>query len=82
MTAPLAEYKDLFGAPNTGLHAYRIVEIAAVDFAASVILILIIIAIFGTHPPATVGIVFISGILAHRLFGVRTTVDKLLFSES
>lgn len=77
----LCKYKDIFGKPIQGVHSYRIANVAVVD------VVLTIIAAWLIHrfllPQfhllwVTVGL-FLVGIAAHRLFCVRTTVDKLLF---
>ena len=73
-------YKDLFGKVNTGHHSYRIFNIAIVD-VMSTILMAFIIHFF--IPKYCFGIIllllFILGIILHRIFCVRTTIDKLLF---
>ena len=72
-------YANLFGAPDTGLHRYRIANIAVVDTAVTVLLALIIAYV--TRRPfgwVLLGL-FVLGIFIHRLFCVRTTVDKLVF---
>ena len=75
----LCKYKDIFGKPNTGVHKYRLFGLAIVD----VILTIIggyLIAIFLKLPILyTIIVLFVIGILFHRLFCVRTTIDKLLF---
>jgi hypothetical protein len=75
----LCRYKDILGKPKEGIHKYRIFNIAIVD----VIMTLIgayIIAYFTNYSFLTVSIIlFLLGIFLHRLFCVRTTVDKWLF---
>jgi type IV secretory pathway VirB2 component (pilin) len=72
-------YANLFGAPNTGPHAYRIADIAVVD-AGLTLLVAAIIAYFTKHSFAwTLFWLFLIGIFLHRLFCVRTTIDKILF---
>jgi len=73
----LCSWKSIFGDPGTGAHAYRIFNIAVVDVLATVILALVISR---RHFWKVLGVLFLVGILAHRVFCVRTTVDKLLFS--
>lgn len=81
----LCSYKDIFGKPGQGIHQYRLFNIAIFDFVGA---ILLAIGIYYLLPKKLqtvynlVGIillVFLSGIIFHRLFCVRTTVDKLLF---
>lgn len=85
----LCSYKNIFGVPNTGLHSYRIMNIAIVDVLATLILAFVIHQVIlenwlGIHWISIwwiITICFLAGIIAHRLFCVRTTIDKLLFSE-
>ena len=74
------KYKDLLGVPNKGLHKYRIFNIAIVD----VLLTITVAYIFYLFNPKINFFIillclFILGIILHRLFCVRTTIDKLLF---
>ena len=72
-------YKYLFGKPNEGLHAYRFMNIAIVDVLMTVIMAFILSNLFTISFWKVLGSLFIMGIILHRLFCVRTTVDKLLF---
>ena len=81
MENPLCKYKDIIGKPGTGIHSYRLYNIAILDVIITFIGALFISWAIKVSPYYVVPIVFLSGILAHRLFGVRTTTDKLLFSE-
>jgi hypothetical protein len=77
----LCDYKDIFGRPREGAHAYRIFDIAVVDVTATVILAFIIARLFGLSFWKSLVVLFIIGIISHRAFCVRTTVDKLVFSN-
>ena len=77
----LCHYKDIFGRPREGAHAYRLFDIAIVDVAATVLLALVISRIFGLSFWKSLVGLFIIGIISHRAFCVRTTVDKLVFSN-
>lgn len=76
----LCEYKNLFGKVGEGVHSYRIFNIAIVDVLLTIIAAFIIHLIIPKYKFIYIlAILFIIGILLHRLFCVRTTVDKLLF---
>ena len=75
----LCKFKDMFGNPNTGLHSIRIFNIAIVDVLLTVALAYIIANVFHTRIYVTLLVLFVSGIILHRLFCVKTTVDKFLF---
>jgi hypothetical protein len=72
--------KDMFGKPGEGVHSYRIFNIAIVDVLATIAIGLLLSWLF---PKVNVFLMllglFLLGILLHRWFGVRTTIDKLLF---
>jgi len=76
----LCKYKDMFGAPNTGAHKYRLFNVAVIDVAFTILFGLLFSWLFGWNVWYTLGGLFLLGIVAHRLFCVRTTVDKLLFN--
>ena len=76
----LCKYQNIFGKPTEGAHSYRIFNIAIVDVIAT-LLVAYIISYFTKYKFLHVSVIlFIIGIIAHRLFCVRTTVDKLLFN--
>jgi len=77
----LCKYKNILGVPGQGPHSYRIFNIAIVDVILTIILAYIISYLFKISFVKTSIILFILGILLHRLFCVRTTIDKLLFNE-
>jgi ABC-type microcin C transport system permease subunit YejE len=75
----LCDYKNMFGAPGDGLHSVRIADIAVVDTVVVLFVVVIVSKLFNLNFFIVLCTVFIIGILSHRLFCVRTTVDKLLF---
>jgi uncharacterized membrane protein len=75
----LCRYKDIFGRPREGAHAYRLFDIAVVDVAATVFVAFLIARIFSLSFWKSLVALFIIGILSHRAFCVRTTVDKWVF---
>ena len=73
-------YKDIFGKVNTGLHSYRIINIAIVDVLLTVLVAFLIYFLFPQYNFFLIlFLLFLLGIILHRLFCVRTTIDKLLF---
>jgi hypothetical protein len=76
----LCEYKDLLGVPGKGIHSYRIFNIAIVDVLLTILLAYSIKICMPQYNFFTILIIlFLSGIFLHRLFCVKTTIDKLLF---
>jgi len=75
----LCKYKNSLGEPNKGLHSYRLFGVAIVDVIATILGAYLISNFFNISFTYTMIILFILGIILHRLFCVRTTVDKILF---
>jgi len=75
----LCEYKDIFGRPREGAHAYRLFDIAVVDVAATIVVAFIVARVFGISFWKSLIAMFVIGVLSHRAFCVRTTVDTWLF---
>lgn len=78
----LCKYKDIFGRPREGAHAYRIFDVAVVDIAATIVVAFIIARAFGFVFWKSLVVLFILGIILHRMFCVRTTVDKWVFGDT
>ena len=79
MELELCKYKNLFGKPNEGLRKYRIFDIAILDTVVTIIGAYLIALFFKWPPLYTIIVVFILGIISHRIFCVRTGLDKKLF---
>jgi hypothetical protein len=78
----LCKYKDLFGKLGTGIHSYRIYNIAYLDVLVTVVVAYGLSKLFRTPFLYTLIAFLILGIIIHRLLCVRTTVDKLLFPNA
>jgi len=76
----LCKYKNILVEPTKGVHSYRLFGVAIVDVIMTIILAYIISYFFKYSFFYTSIILFSLGIILHRLFCVRTTVDKFLFS--
>jgi len=83
----LCKYKNIFGELRTGVHSIRIFNIAIVDviltILGGILIQTILLKLFNYNIELTIVLVslFILGIILHRLFCVRTTIDKLLFKN-
>lgn len=74
----LCPYKDSLGIPEKGFHTH-FMGIAILDVIATIVLIETIVFLFRTPRILTFLSVFLTGIVLHRIFCVRTTLDKYLF---
>ena len=78
----LCQYKNIFGKVGKGVHSYRIFNIAIVDVMLTILLAFIIYLFIPKYNFFIILILlFILGIFLHRIFCVRTTIDKLLFEK-
>ena len=75
----LCQYKDALGVPGKGVHSYRLFGVAIVDVLFTVIGAVLIAYFFDLSFSWTLVTLFLIGTGFHRLFCVKTTVDKLLF---
>lgn len=76
------KYADMFGIPGQGLHKYRIFNIAIADVLLTFIVAYLINLMFPKYSYITILIMlFLVGIMLHRIFCVKTTIDKLIFVE-
>jgi hypothetical protein len=75
----LCKYKNLFGIPGEGIHAFKVFGISVWDTLITIACALIIAWVAGWCYWKTIIGVFLLGIAVHRLFCVRTAVDKMLF---
>jgi uncharacterized membrane protein YcaP (DUF421 family) len=76
----LSQYKDIFGKVGEGVHSYRVFNIAIVDVLGTIFGAYIIHLFVPKYNFFLILIIlFILGIFLHHLFGVRTTIDKLIF---
>lgn len=77
----LCQYSEILGKIKEGAHKYRLFNLAIVDVIMTFIGAYFLQKAFFKkyeYYQVLVGL-FILGIILHRLFCVRTTIDKLLF---
>lgn len=79
MDSSLCPYKNLFGKPNEGVHKYRIFDIAIIDLLLTIGAAYLISRYYNQDFKIILAILILLGIIIHRLFCVKTTIDKLLF---
>ncbi len=73
----LCKYKDIFGKPKEGPHSYRIFNIAIVDTVLTIIIGYLISKYFKLKLINVLIVLFILGIIVHKIFCVETTLTKL-----
>ena len=75
---PLRAYRNLFGAPGTGVHSFRLLDAAGVDFVLT--LLVAMVTAWGTGVPLVLTTIgwFVAALVAHVLFGVNTSAVRWL----
>ena len=75
-------YSEIFGKVSEGLHSYRLLNVAIIDVIFTIIGAHFLQKYFlkkYTYTEVLLGL-FILGIVLHRLFCVKTTIDKMIFN--
>ena len=75
-------FDKTIGVPNVGIHSYRIFNIAYMDVIVVLLGSIWIAWIMNWSYIKTIVGMFILGIIVHRMFCVRTAVDKFLFPNA
>lgn len=75
----LCRFQNALGIPGEGFHSYRFFNIAIGD--VGLLLAVAILLTRYTQLPFRYALLysFLLGVILHRIFCVRTTLDKLLF---
>ena len=80
-TNPFCKYRYIFGVEGQGAHKYRIFNIAIVDTLLTILGAWLIAYFFHLTSWKVLLVVFILGLLLHRLFCVETTLTKMIFRD-
>lgn len=75
----LCKYSEYLGLPNQGIHSYRLFDVAIIDVIFTVIAAYFLARLFDRSFILCLVVLFIIGIVFHRVFCVRTKIDRLLF---
>jgi len=77
----LCQYSDIFGKPREGVHAHRMIfDLAFIDVALTFVLAYLIWVNTNTNFSywQVLLMTVLTGIVLHRVFCVRTTIDLML----
>ena len=77
----LCAYRDALGVPGQGVHALRLGGVAICDVLGTLALAWVLQRWTHWGFATCCGAMFAAGIVLHRLFCVRTTVDGVLFGS-
>ncbi len=71
-------YKDSLGIPGQGFHTHFL-GVAILDVLGTILIAEILAHVFNWNIYLSLIAVFLTGIVLHRMFCVRPTLDKILF---
>jgi hypothetical protein len=73
-----SKYRDIFGAPGTGVHRYKFMGVALFDFLMTILLAFFVTWKFKVPLDLSIIMVLTLAIIFHILFGVQTGALKYL----
>ena len=79
MSCYFAKYANVFGEPGFGIHSYRVFNIAIADLLMTIVFAYFVSKYYNYDFIKVFILLLLVGIIFHRIFCVRTTIDKLLF---
>jgi hypothetical protein len=82
MDYSLCPHKNILGTPNEGIHQYRILNIAIADVIGTIVVSYLLAKQLKQDFKLMLIVIFLLGIILHRLFCVETTIDKFLFTKN
>jgi len=77
-TCPFSEHRNFFGAPGTGAHQFRLLDVALVDYVLTLLAAFIISWLTSFPLVLSTLVWFTLGIVLHTLFGVNTSAVRWL----
>jgi hypothetical protein len=75
----LCKYRNALGEPKKGAHSIRVFNVAVIDLLLTILAAAILHWVFKIPIIISIISMLLLGIIMHRLFCVRTTVDKIIF---
>ena len=74
----LAQYKHVFGKSGKGIHSVRLLDVAFVDYALTIVASVILAWVSSAPLVLTTIFMFVLAIAVHWLFGVKTSAVEYL----
>ena len=75
---PKMSFANIFGAPRTGVHAYRLFDVAIVDFGLTVAAAYPLSRYLGQPFLSTAVLLVLVSVPVHMAFGVQTKLASLI----
>jgi hypothetical protein len=78
MSCALKKFSDIFGVAGQGVHRYRILDAALVDYVGTLVFAFIFSKLTKIPLVLSTILMFVAGIILHAVFGVNTSAVKYL----
>ncbi len=78
MNCPFSKFKNVLGEAGKGVHSFKILDTAMVDYFLTIMLAFVFSYLTGFPLVLMTILLFIVGIICHMLFGINTTTLKYL----
>ena len=69
----------MFGKPGEGLHSVRLFGVALIDVSLTLLIGALIAYYWKLNIYVVLGVLFVTGIVAHKLFCVKTALNNMIF---
>jgi len=73
-----SQYKNIFGKPKEGVHKYRFMDVAIVDYILTIIGAFILTYLTTIPVELTTSFLFSFGVFLHLLFDIDTNTSKFI----
>lgn len=77
----LCSYRHVFGEERKGFHSLRVFDVAVGDVLLTLLLSLFVSYVSKISIITTTIIIFIVGIIIHRIFCVNTKINTMIFGK-
>jgi len=75
---PFSKFSDIFGVARSGVHKYRFMNVAIIDYILTIISSFLLSYFTNIPVVLTTIMLLVIGIICHMLFGVKTSALKYL----
>lgn len=75
------KYRHILGKEREGIHSIRLFDIAIIDVVLTIVGGVLLAYVFKWNVLITILILFIIGVLVHRLFCVNSTINMWFFGK-
>ena len=71
----------MFGKEREGVHSFRLLDVAIVDVVGTMCIAVVLSWLTGLHIGVSIILMFLLGIVSHKVFCVNTKINVALFGK-